>query len=44
MTLVRESHADKVALVPFHNGVEREGGMGNAAPANLWQQRWQQTA
>jgi hypothetical protein len=41
MTLVRESHADKVVLVPFHNGVERGVDMADAAPANPRDQRWE---
>lgn len=40
MTLVREPHTDKVALVPFHQGVEGGGDVGDAPPANPWEQRW----
>ncbi len=35
MTLVRDPSADKVVLVPLHNGVERGDNMGNDA-ANPW--------
>lgn len=41
MTLVRESHADKVALVRLQNGVERGGDMGDSATVNPCGQRWQ---
>ncbi len=36
MTLVRDSHADRIVLVPLHNGAERGGNMGNAATASPW--------